>query len=284
MFKGYRTVLVGGLLLLVSSKALAGGTDCTTAQPLQQQEFATSHSDKTINEKVESYVVQRGMIRRDATKALFIPKGQWMLGGQVGWNQWNNDNLNYILLNNFNFEGHSFTAGPYLGYFFAKNMSVGCRFSYKRNYINMDEVGLGMGDGLSLSLKDFYNLQHSYKSSLFLRSYIPIGESKIFGLFGEFQLNYTFLEGKNTMGKDEQMTGVYENNHSLGLGLGGGLVVFLTDFAAAEVMLNVGGYDFKWGYQSIKDLDAINKGNLNSSGGNFKIDLFSIKFGMTFYL
>lgn len=284
MFKGYRTVLVGGLLLLVSSKALAGGTDCTTAQPLQQQEFATSHSDKTINEKVESYVVQRGMIRRDATKALFIPKGQWMLGGQVGWNQWNNDNLNYILLNNFNFEGHSFTAGPYLGYFFAKNMSVGCRFSYKRNYINMDEVGLGMGDGLSLSLKDFYNLQHSYKSSLFLRSYIPIGESKIFGLFGEFQLNYTFSEGKNTMGKDEQMTGVYENNHSLGLGLGGGLVVFLTDFAAAEVMLNVGGYDFKWGYQSIKDLDAINKGNLNSSGGNFKIDLFSIKFGMTFYL
>ena len=96
MFKGYRTVLVGGLLLLVSSKALAGGTDCTTAQPLQQQEFATSHSDKTINEKVESYVVQRGMIRRDATKALFIPKGQWMLGGQVGWNQWNNDNLNYM--------------------------------------------------------------------------------------------------------------------------------------------------------------------------------------------
>ena len=284
MFKAYRKVWVGGLLLLASSKVLASGTDCTTVQPLQQQELATSHSDKTINEKVESYVAQRGMIRRDATKALFIPKGQWMLGGQVGWNQWNNDNLNYILLSNFNFEGHSFTAGPYLGYFFAKNMAVGCRFSYKRNYINMDEVGLGMGDGLSLSLKDFYNLQHSYKSSLFLRSYIPIGESKIFGLFGEFQLNYTFSEGKNTMGKDDQMTGVYDNNHSLGLGLGGGLVVFLTDFAAAEVMLNVGGYDFKWGYQSIKDLDAINKGNQNSSGGNFKIDLFSIKFGMTFYL
>ena len=283
MFKAYRTVLICGLLLLAASKALAGGTDCTTVQRLQQ-ELATSQPDKTINEKVESYVAQRGMIHRDATKALFIPKGQWMFGGQVGWNQWNNDNLNYILLNNFNFEGHSFMAGPYLGYFFAKNMAVGCRFSYKRNYINMDEVDLGMGDGLSLSLKDFYNLQHSYKSSLFLRSYIPIGESKIFGLFGEFQLNYTFSEGKNTMGRDDQMTGVYDNNHSLGIGLGGGLVVFLTDFAAAEVMLNVGGYDFKWGYQSIKDIDAINKGNLNSSGGNFKIDLFSVKFGMTFYL
>ena len=284
MFKAYRTVLVGGLLLLAASKALASGTDCTAALPLQQQEFATSQSDKTIGEKVESYVTQRGMIRRDATKALFIPKGQWMLGGQVGWNQWNNENLSYVLLNTLNIQGHSFSAGPYLGYFFAKNMAVGYRFSYKRNYLNMGEVGLGLGDGLSFSLSDFYYLQHDYKNSLFLRSYIPIGESKIFGLFGELQLNYTFSEGKNTMGKDDQLTGVYDNNHSLGLGLGGGLVVFLTDFAAAEVMLNVCGYNFKWGYQSIKDLEAIDKGSLNRSGANFKMDLFSIKFGLTFYL
>ena len=284
MFKAYRTVLVGGLLLLAASRVFASGADCTEALSLQQHELATSQSDKTIGEKVESYVVQRGMIRRDATKALFIPKGQWMLGGQVGWNQWNNDNLSYVLLNTLDIQGHSFSAGPYLGYFFAKNMAVGYRFSYKRNYLNMGEVGLGLGDGLSFSLSDFYYLQHSYKNSLFLRSYIPIGESKIFGLFGELQLNYTFSEGKNTMGKDDQLTGVYDNNHALGLGLGGGLVVFLTDFAAAEVMLNVGGYNFKWGYQSIKDLDAIDKGSLNSSGANFKMDLFSIKFGLTFYL
>ena len=284
MLKAYRTVLVGGLLLLAASKALASGTNCTAALPLQQQEVATSQSDKTIGKKVESYVTQRGMIRRDATKALFIPKGQWMLGGQVGWNQWNNENLSYVLLNTLNIQGHSFSAGPYLGYFFAKNMAVGYRFSYKRNYLNMGELGLGLGDGLSLSLKDFYYLQHNYKNSLFLRSYIPIGESKIFGLFGELQLNYTFSEGKNTMGKDDQLTGVYDNNHSLGLGLGGGVVVFLTDFAAAEVMLTVGGSNFKWGYQSIKDLDAIDKGSLNRSGANFKMDLFSIKFGLTFYL
>ena len=284
MLKAYRTVLVGGLLLLAASNVFASGTGCTEALPLQQQELATSQSDKTIGEKVESYVAQRGMIRRDATKALFIPKGQWMLGGQVGWNQWNNDNLSYVLLNTLDIQGHSFSAGPYLGYFFAKNMAVGYRFSYKRNYLNLGEVGLGLGDGLSFSLSDFNYLQHSYKNSLFLRSYIPIGESKIFGLFGELQLNYTFSEGKNTMGKDDQLTGVYDNNHSLGLGLGGGLVVFLTDFAAAEVMLNVGGYNFKWGYQSIKDLDAIDKGSLNSSGANFKMDLFSIKFGLTFYL
>ena len=244
----------------------------------------TCLSENKIDQAIEDYIVQRGLIHREANKSLFIPKGQWILGGQVGWNQWDNENVSYLLLENLSFEGHSFSAGPYLGYAFAKNMAVGCRFSYKRGYLNVDEVGLGLGDGLSLALTDFYSLYHSYKSSLFLRSYMPIGESKVFGLFGELQLNHNFTEGKCSVGRDELLRGVYANTYSLGLGLGGGMVVFLTDFAAAEVMLNVGGCDFKWGYQNIKEIDKKDNGRLNSSSADFRLDLFSIKFGLTFYL
>ena len=82
----------------------------------------------------DSYIEQRGMIRRDATKTLFIPKGQWMLGAQVGWQQWDTDNLHYLMLKDINLQGHTFSVGPTLGYFFAKNMAVGARFSYKRNF------------------------------------------------------------------------------------------------------------------------------------------------------
>ena len=232
----------------------------------------------------ESYVARRGMIRRDATKTLFIPKGQWMMGGQLSWKQWDNDNLSYLLLQDLHFSGHTFSVGPYLGYFFAKNMAVGARFSYNRSYLNVDEVGMSLGEGLSFSLNDFYYLQHGYQSSVFLRSYIPIGESKIFGLFGELQLNHSFSEWKCSVGRDDLLQGVYQNTHALELGLAGGLVVFLTDFAAAEVMLNVGGCDYKWGYQNIKEIDKKDEGRLNSSSADFKIDLFSIKFGLTFYL
>jgi hypothetical protein len=130
-------------------------------------------------------------------------------------------------------------------------------------------------------LDNYGYLQHNYKSTVFLRSYIPIGDSKIFGLFGELQLNYTYSEGKNGTGMDEKFTGVYESVSSAGVGLGGGLVVFLTDFAAAEVMLNVGDCDFKWGKQTINNME---QGALKNSGANFRIDLFSIKFGLTFYL
>ena len=272
----------------LGSDSLMSVIDTLAMQPfadLQLSEMVdTSSADNRLGTQVQDYVSQRGMIRRDAAKKLFIPKGQWMLGGQLSWKQWDNDNLSYLLLQDLNFSGHTFSVGPYLGYFFAKNMAVGCRFSYNRSYLNVDEVGMSLGEGLSFSLNDFYYLQHGYRSTIFLRSYIPIGESKIFGLFGEVQLNLTFSEWKCSMGRDDLLQGVYQNTHALGLGLGGGLVVFLTDFAAAEVMLNVGGCDYKWGYQSIKEIDKKDNGSLNSSSADFKIDLFSIKFGLTFYL
>ena len=59
------------------------------------------------------------------------------------------------------------------------------------------------------------------------------------------------------------------------------MTVFLTDHVAAEVMLNVGGYQFKWGKQNTNNIE---EGKLTNSGANFRINLFSIKFGMTYYL
>ena len=233
------------------------------------------------NSAVQSYVEQRGMIKRETTKTVFIPKGQWMVGGQIAWNQWNNDNLNYLVLKDINFEGHTFSVGPYFGYFFAPNMALGARLSYKRYYMNLGEFDLNLGDDFNIGLKDLYYLQHNYESSLFLRSYLPIGKSKIFGLFGEFQLNYEFSEGKNSTGRAETFTGVYEKVHSLEAGIAGGMAVFVTDFMAAEVMLNVGGYRLKWGRQNT---NKIEEGRLNSSGANFRINLFSVKFGVTYYL
>lgn len=225
--------------------------------------------------------VSRGMIGRDAMKNVFVPKGQWMLGGQVSWNQWNNDNLNYLAIKDINFEGYTFSAGPYFGYFFADNFAVGARFSYHRYYMNLGELDLNLGDDLNIGLKDLYYLQHNYESSAFVRSYLPIGNSKIFGLFGEFQLNYTFSEGKNCTGSEETLSAVYERVHNLELGVAGGMAIFLANNVAAEVMLNVGGYRVKWGKQNTNNIE---EGTITSSGANFRVNLFSIKFGMTYYL
>lgn len=284
MITKYYKAAVGILLFFAANTASAQNVVNRIEVP--EQESDTIVSTEPIVYKVgksakKTYAQERGMISRDASKTVFIPKGQWMLGGQVAWNQWNNDNLNYLVLKDINFEGYTFSAGPYFGYFFANNMAVGGRFSYKRYFFNLGEFDLNLGDDFNIGLKDLYYLQHNYESTLFIRSYLPLGNSKIFGLFGEFQLNYTFAEGKNTTGRDETFTGVYEYTHNLEIGLGGGMVVFLADHVAAEVMLNVGGYRVKWGSQNTNNIE---EGRITSSGANFKIDLFSIKFGVTYFL
>ena len=284
MITKYYKAAVGILLLFAVNTTSA--QNVVNRIEVQKQETDTIVSADPIFSKVgespkKTYAQERGMISRDASKTVFIPKGQWMLGGQVAWNQWNNDNLNYLVLKDINFEGYTFSAGPYFGYFFANNMAVGGRFSYKRYFFNLGEFDLNLGDDFNIGLKDLYYLQHNYESTLFVRSYLPLGNSKIFGLFGEFQLNYTFAEGKNSTGRDETFTGVYEYTHNLEIGLGGGMVVFLADHVAAEVMLNVGGYRVKWGAQNTNNIE---EGRITSSGANFKIDLFSIKFGVTYFL
>lgn len=268
------------LAMAVSAENIPGRVDDVMLQT-DTLESAHESVDAQKKEDKPSYAERRGMISRDAVKTVFIPKGQWMVGGQVAWNQWNNDNLNYLVLKDINFEGYTFSAGPYLGYFFTNNMAVGARFSYKRYYLNLGEFDLNLGEDFNIGMKDLYYLQHNYESTMFLRSYLPLGKSKVFGLFGELQLNYTYSEGKNSTGVDETYSSTYESVNNMEIGLGGGMVVFITDYMAAEVMLNVGGYRFKWGNQNTNNIE---EGKVNSSGANFRINLFSIKFGVTYYL
>jgi len=48
-----------------------------------------------------------------------------------------------------------------------------------------------------------------------------------------------------------------------------------------EVSVGVMGFDFKWIDQTTNQVE---QGSSRTSSGNFKINLFSINIGMTFYL
>ncbi|MEE1215495.1 MAG: hypothetical protein U0L04_11020, partial [Bacteroidaceae bacterium] len=130
----------------------------------QQQQADSLHRNLTYTQMIETQVhkpkvsekmrqkrhIQR--IDREAMKSVFIPKGQWMVGGEISWNEWDNDNLNYLVLKNIEFEGHTFSAGPYFGYFVANNIALGGRFSYKRYFMNLGQFDLNLGEDLNISL------------------------------------------------------------------------------------------------------------------------------------
>ncbi len=277
-----KNVLTILLFLFASAAVFANGEEGIMYDSQFQTDSVTEVSEEvTGKERIQSYTERRGMISRDAMKTVFIPKGQWMLGGQIAWNQWDTSNMNYPLLKDLDFSAYTLSAGPYLGYFFRDNMAVGARFSYKRYFLDLGEFDLNLGEDFNIGLEDIYYLQHNYESTVFLRTYLPLGKSKIFGFFGEVQLNYNLSEALTSTGTNDTFSASFSRGHDIELGLAGGMAIFLTDYLAAEVMLNVGGFHVNWGNQNTNNIES---GRKTNSGANFRIDLFSVKFGVTYFL
>ena len=231
---------------------------------------------------VGSLCAQRSMQRidREIQKTVFIPKGTWMAGGTFSYSEHDETNLNFLVLKNVEGNGYDFTVSPYFGYFFRDNISFGARFAYSRNYLDLGNFELNLGEDFNISLKDIYYLEHKYEASCFLRTYMPIGQSKIFGLFNEARLTYGYGTGKNSTGSGTEYDGSYQTVQNMMIGFAPGLTAFVTDYSAVEVSVGVMGFNFKW---SDQETNQIEEGNRRVSSGDFKINLFSINIGMTFY-
>lgn len=234
---------------------------------------------------VVSAEAQRGKramqrIDREVQKAVFIPKGTWMLGGTVSYSEHDESNLNFLILQDMEGKGYNFSVSPYFGYFISNNIAIGGRFSYSRDYLDLGSADIDLGD-ITLSFRDLYYLEHTYEASSFLRTYIPIGRSKIFGLFNEVRLSYSYGEGKNSTRSGVDYTGTYQTVQGFQIGMAPGMTAFVTDWSAVEVSVGVMGFDFKWIDQKTNQIE---EGSTRVSSGKFKINLFSINIGMTFYL
>ena len=219
-------------------------------------------------------------IDREVQKLVFIPKGTWMAGGSVSYQEHDESNLNFLILKDIEGKGYDFSVSPYVGYFFRDNIAAGFRFTYRRDYLDLGNFDANLGD-ITLSFDDLYYLEHKYEATGFLRTYIPIGRSKIFGLFNEARLTYGYGSGKNSTGSGASYDGTYQTVQNLQIGFAPGMAAFITDWSAIEVSVGVMGFDFKWTDQTTNQVE---EGSSRTSGGNFKINLFSINIGMTFYL
>lgn len=218
---------------------------------------------------------------REIKTGLFVPKGAWLVGTTLSYTEMRSSDFKLLVLKDVNGDGYTFKISPFCGYFFADNMAAGMRLAYARSFINLENLDLDLGDDLSFNVSDQDFLEHSFMVSGFLRTYMGLGSSKVFGFFNEARVSYGYGQGKDTSGKGNEKTGSYQTTHNLQIGVAPGLAAFVTNYAAVEVSVGVMGFDFKWIEQSRNQVDT---GSYSKSSGNFKIDLFSINIGMTFYL
>lgn len=231
----------------------------------------------------QTKILGRKVFDRGIQNQTFIPKGQWMLGSTVSYSEHEDNNFSFLgLLQDIESIGYTFKVSPFFGYFIKDNVAVGGRFSYKRSYTDLGNISLDLGDDMNFDVSDVKYLEHEIAATGFIRTYMPIGKSKVFGLFNEARITYGYSQGKNTSGimNTEDYTGTYQTVNKLQIGMCPGLTAFITNFAAVEVSVDVLGFDIKWTEQVTNQVET---GSRRSSSANFKIDLFSINLGINFY-
>lgn len=219
--------------------------------------------------------------KRDLESVVFVPKGQWITGVSVNYTQSNQNDYQFFILENLSGDTYSFKVSPMVCYVFKNDMGAGGKFSYSRSLTKLEHGDLVLDSETSYDFDNLYRLSHNYSVMGIVRNYFSLGRSKRFGFFNEMQLELGGGQSKLMQGKSTEITGNYESNFHLNVGLAPGMVIFLNNYSALEVNVGVLGFQ----YTHTKQLsDRIYESHRHSKSANFRINLFSITFGMSFYL
>ena len=128
---------------------------------------------------------------------------------------------------------------------------------------------------------NLYQVSQNYSAMACFRNYFSFGRSHRFGMFNEVQMQFGGGQSKILNGSGDDLTGTYSKSWNMNIGLAPGLVMFLNNYSAVEV--NVGLLGFNYSHTK-STTDQIYDAKVDNKNANFKINLFSITFGVTFYL
>lgn len=219
--------------------------------------------------------------KRDLEQISFIPKGQWITGVSVNYTQSDQNHYQFLVFENISGDTYSFKISPMLMYSFKDNMAAGGRFGYQRSRTRLNEGQLVLDSETTYDVDHLYLITSNYYGTAAFRNYISIGSSMRFGLFNEVQLELGGGQSKLTNGTGDDFTGTYEKNFSLNVGLTPGITMFLSNYSAIEVNIGVLGFGYT---KTTAVTDRIYDSSRSSQHANFKINLFSVSFGVVFYL
>jgi hypothetical protein len=114
------------------------------------------------------------------------------------------------------------------------------------------------------------------------RQYIPLGRNnKRFALFTEVGLALGGSQSKLASGPSKSVSGTYATSFDIALSVNPGIAAFLTNNMAIEVHVGVLGFS----YSNIQQRkNQVVSGRISSSQMNFRVNIFSIGLGASFYL
>jgi hypothetical protein len=228
-----------------------------------------------------SSVSAQEQFSRDLEQISFVPKGQWITGVSVSYSQSSQDNYQFLIFESLDGESYTFKLSPMVMFAFKDNMAAGGRLSYSRQRTKLESGSVVLDSETGYDVDNLFSISHSYSVCGAFRNYISLGHSTRFGLFNEVQLQLGAGQSKLVNGSGDDLTGTFEKSFSFNIGLAPGIAVFLNNYSALEVNVGVLGFNYN---HTKSTTDQIYIANRTTKYANFKINLFSISFGVAFYI
>lgn len=222
-----------------------------------------------------------GVFTHDIESVVFVPKGVWIGGVSVSYTQSNQKDYRFLIFEDITADTYSFNLAPMVAYAFADDMAAGGKFSYNRSLYKIANADLKIDPEMMFGVQHLYRISHNYSGMAIFRNYFSLGRSQRFGIFNEMQLGMGGGQSKIMLGTGRDLTGTYEENFNFNVGLAPGLALFLTNYSAMEVNVGVLGFNYNH-TRSVRD--QIYVSSRTSKTANFKINLFSVTFGVAFYI
>ena len=255
---------------------------------------AVSMSAATLQDKNEAGTAEKNHEIQEfdrgitMSNSIFIPKGTFGAGLTFSYNtidlgqsQGDSGYSLLSLLTGVNGDMYSFGIAPNVTYFLLDNLAIGLRFNYDRASLDLGNANLAFGDMLSLQISDYHYLSHNYKGSMTCRYYMPFGSSKRFAMFAEGRLTGGYGQSVMYRKDQEDKFGTYQNSLNFSIDVVPGLTAFVTNNVALEVSIGVLGLNYK---RTEQITNQVHTSVMESSGANFKLDLFSVGMGVSVYL
>lgn len=218
---------------------------------------------------------------KEIESVVFVPKGQWITGLSVSYSQSNQNKYQFLILEGVTGETYSFNIAPMVIYAVKDDIGFGGKFGYSRSLTKLEGADIVLDSETSFNVDHLYRLSHDFYAMAVMRNYFSIGKSKRFGFFNELQLKLGGGQSKIMTGVGESLSGSYETDFNMNIGIAPGLVCFLNNYSALEVNVGVLGFNFS---KTLSKRDQIYESKYDVKSANFRINLFSITFGVAFYL
>ena len=224
--------------------------------------------------------IERKKMDRGIRQKTFVPKGQLIIGGTIGYNQFKASDYEFLMVKNI--EANVYTTGAKVSaaWTFTNDVAAGIMLDYSRTQANLDNIDINLSEDMIFSIKDYKNVRHVYTASAFLRTYINIGSSGRFGMFNDVRVSFGGGEGKIITGEGKELVGTYEKIQNIGLTLAPGVTFFATDFLAVGASVGILGFNYS---RTEQITNQVYQGSFESFSANFKINLLSINLGLQFY-